>query len=241
MSKLYEALENASRERERLEIAKTPVIPPFEPPSWKCDLEMMGLYQAMNTALGRKKNRVVQFIGTQTGEGCSTMVRDLAGAAAAKLEESVLLLDLDTRPPYNDMTTDVTFQYHLEKLSIRAAPLDKAFCRTERGNLTISTFSLKSDPVLALLDMSHDDALWEGLREQFSLILIDAPPAAVSHMGFSLLGRCDGVVLVVRAEKTQWPVAVKVKEKIAREGGKIIGAVYNDRRLYTPGWLRKYL
>ena len=39
------------------------------------------------------------------------------------------------------MTTDVTFQYHLEKLSIRAAPLDKAFCRTERGNLTISTFS----------------------------------------------------------------------------------------------------
>ena len=89
--------------------------------------------------------------------------------------------------------------------------------------------------------MSHDDALWEGLREQFSLILIDAPPAAVSHMGFSLLGRCDGVVLVVRAEKTQWPVAVKVKEKIAREGGKIIGAVYNDRRLYTPGWLRKYL
>ena len=85
MSKLYEALENASRERERLEIAKTPVIPPFEPPSWKCDLEMMGLYQAMNTALGRKKkNRVVQFIGTQTGEGCSTMVRDLARRGSRK-------------------------------------------------------------------------------------------------------------------------------------------------------------
>jgi Mrp family chromosome partitioning ATPase len=240
MSKLYEALENASRERERLEMAKTPLIPPFGSPSWKCDTEMMDLYQAMGTALGRKTNRVVQFIGTQTGEGCSTIVRDLAGTAAAKLEESVLLLDLDARSSYNDMATDVTFRYHLEKLSIQAPP-DEAFCRTEHGNLTISTFSLKSDPVLALLDMSHDDALWEGLRERFGLILIDAPPAADSHMGFSLLGRCDGVVLVVRAEKTQWPAAVKVKEKIVREGGKVIGTVYNDQRHYTPGWLRKYM
>ena len=105
-------------------------------------MEMMGLYQAIDTALGRKTSRIVQFIGTQTGEGCSTIVRDLAGTAAAKLEESVLLLDLDPRPSYNDATTDATFQYHLEKLSIQAAPLDKAFCRTEQGNLTISTFSL---------------------------------------------------------------------------------------------------
>ena len=95
MSKLYEALENASREREKLEMAKTPVIPPFEPPSWKNDLEIMGLYQAIDAALGRKTSRVVQFIGTQPGEGCSTIVRDLAAAAAAKLEEAVLLLDLD--------------------------------------------------------------------------------------------------------------------------------------------------
>ena len=68
--------------------------------------------------------------------------------------------------------------------------------------------------------MAHDDDLWERLREQFSLILIDAPPAAVSPMGFSLLNRCDGVVLVVRAEKTRWQEAISVKEKIVREGGK---------------------
>ena len=36
---------------------------------------------------------------------------------------------------------------------------------------------------------------------------------------------------MVRAEKTRWPAAVNVKEKIVRDGGKIIGAVYNDRRL----------
>ncbi len=241
MSKLYEVLENASRERELLETARTPVIPPSQLPSRKTDMEMMGLYQAMNTALGRKTSRVVQFIGTQAGEGCSTIVHHLAGAAAARVEESVLLLDLNPGPSYSDVTLDATFQYHMETLNIQAAPFDKAFCQTEQGNLTVSTFSPKSDPILALLDMSHDDGLWERLRERFSLILIDAPPAAVSHMGFSLLERCDGVVLVVRAEKTRWPAAVNVKERVVRGGGKIIGAVYNDQRHYTPQWLRKYL
>ena len=89
--------------------------------------------------------------------------------------------------------------------------------------------------------MARDDASWERLKARFSLILIDAPPASVSPMGFPLLDRTDGVVLVVREQKTRFPAALAVKERIVREGGKIIGAVYNDRRHYAPGWLRKYL
>jgi Mrp family chromosome partitioning ATPase len=241
MSKLYEALQNASRERERLETAKTPVVRPFESPSWKSDLEIMGLYQAIDAALGRKTSRVVQFIGTQGGEGCSTIVRELAAAAAARLEEAVLLIDLDFRSPSIDAAADPTFRYHLETLGAEAAPVDTPFCETEHENFTVSTFSPKCDPILALFDMARNDGPWERLKERFSLILIDAPPASVSPMGFSLLDRSDGVVLVIRGEKTQWPAALGLKERILREGGKIIGAVYNDRRYYTPAWLRKYL
>jgi protein-tyrosine kinase len=242
MSKLYEVLESASREREKLEIPRTPFVAPQpDAPTRKSDIEMMGLYQAIDTALDRKANRVVQFIGTQVGEGCSTIVNDLACAAASRLEEPVLLLDIDPGSSYQDMATDVAFQYHLDQLGIPRASLDTAFCRTEQGNLTVQTFSLKSDPVLALFDMSRDKDLWDRLRERFSLILIDAPPAGASHAGFSLLEKCDGVVLVLRAEKTRWPAAMSVKERIVRGGGRIIGAVYNDGRSYTPTWLRKYL
>ena len=104
MSKLYEVLENASREREMLETARTPVIRPCQLPTWKTDMEMMGLYQAMNTALGKKMGRIVQFMGTQAGEGCSTIVRHLAEAAATKVEESVLLLDLEPGSSFSDAT-----------------------------------------------------------------------------------------------------------------------------------------
>ena len=129
MSKLYEALENASRERERLETAQAPVIRPFEPPSWKSDLEIMGLYQAIDAALGKKTSRVVQFIGTQPGEGCSTIVRDLAAAAAARLEEAVLLIDLDFRNSSSDAAADPTFRYHMETLGRRDAARRYAILR----------------------------------------------------------------------------------------------------------------
>ena len=75
----------------------------------------------------------------------------------------------------------------------------------EHDNFTISTFSSKCDPILALFDMARDDASWERLKARFSLILIDAPPASVSPMGFPLLDRTDGVVLVVRERKDAIP------------------------------------
>ncbi len=241
MSKLYEALENASREREKLENAKTSVIRPFGPPTRNDDLEIMSLYGAINAALGKKTSRVVQFIGTQPGEGCSTITHELAAAAASRLEETVLLLDLDFHNSLADGETDRTILSHLETPVLAAPAENKAFCETEREGFTFGSFSPNCDPVVALYDMAHDEGSWKLLRERFTLILVDAPPVSISPMGFSLLSRTDGVVLVVRAEKTRCPEAVNLKERISREGGKVVGAIYNDRRHYAPRCLRRYL
>jgi Mrp family chromosome partitioning ATPase len=47
----------------------------------------------------------------------------------------------------------------------------------------------------------------------------------------------DGVVLVVEAEKTRWPVAETVRDKIKNSGGNILGIVLNKRRYYIPDWI----
>jgi Mrp family chromosome partitioning ATPase len=51
----------------------------------------------------------------------------------------------------------------------------------------------------------------------------------------------DGVVLVVEAEKTRWPVAENVRDKIKGSGGNILGIVLNKRRYYIPEWVYKKL
>jgi len=46
--------------------------------------------------------------------------------------------------------------------------------------------------------------------------------------------KVDGVIFVVEAEKTRWPVAVASKEKVVKHGGNILGMVFNKRRFYIP-------
>jgi protein-tyrosine kinase len=45
----------------------------------------------------------------------------------------------------------------------------------------------------------------------------------------------DGIILVIRAEKSRWPVALSVKKKIPSHGDNPRGAIFKDRRCYLPG------
>jgi len=82
---------------------------------------------------------------------------------------------------------------------------------------------------------------FEKLRQRFDLILIDSPPATTSPDGLDISPKVDGIVLVVEADKTRWPVAESVKERIKRSGGKILGIVLNKRRYYIPNFIYKRL
>ncbi len=87
------------------------------------------------------------------------------------------------------------------------------------------------------LEFARGAGFWEPLRERFDLIIVDSPPATMFPDGPGIVSMVDGVVLVVEAEKTRWPVALSVKEKIERSGGKILGVVFNKRKYYIPSWL----
>jgi Mrp family chromosome partitioning ATPase len=82
---------------------------------------------------------------------------------------------------------------------------------------------------------------WEALRDRFDMIILDTPPATIYPDGLAMVRQVDGVILVVEAEKTRWPVALRVKEKITKNGGNLLGIVFNKRRFYIPEWLYKRL
>ena len=53
--------------------------------------------------------------------------------------------------------------------------------------------------------------------------------------------KVDGVVIVVEADKTRWPVVQSVREKIVQHGGRLLGMVLNKRRYYIPEFIYKRL
>ncbi len=82
---------------------------------------------------------------------------------------------------------------------------------------------------------------FEGVRKRFDLILVDSPAAIASPDGISFSRTVDGVVLVLEAEETRWPVAARVRDQIVRNGGRILGLVFNKRRYHIPNLIYERL
>jgi Mrp family chromosome partitioning ATPase len=92
-----------------------------------------------------------------------------------------------------------------------------------------------------MIDSLQMDTFLKRLRQRFDLILIDSPPATTSSDGLAISSKVDGIVLVVEAEKTRWPVTENVKERITKSGGNILGIVLNKRKYYIPEFIYKRL
>jgi Mrp family chromosome partitioning ATPase len=103
-------------------------------------------------------------------------------------------------------------------------------------NTTLFVSPLFQHSVLTPQKLGSDtsDKLWDEFRQRFEYVLIDSPPISASSDGLAIVRKVDGVIFVVEAEKTRWPVALAAKEKIVSHGGNILGMVFNKRRFYIP-------
>jgi protein-tyrosine kinase len=257
MSKIYEALEHARREIREVEHverpAQQPVERPTEPPvvtvtpvppvprahELNLEPEMTALYQTINSRLPDLNHKVIQFMASRRGEGTSTIIRELAKVITTVMGRSVLLLDVDRRNGNLRTFFDCAPPPELDEVVKGILPVDQAICRIEDTSLFVSPLFQHSVLTPQKLGSEATDDLWEQLRARFEYVLIDSPPVTASSDGLAIVRKVDGVVFVVEAEKTRWPVAVASKEKILSHGGNILGMVFNKRRYYIPEFIYK--
>jgi protein-tyrosine kinase len=203
--------------------------------------EMISLYQTIDSLLPGIQNRVVLLIGSRSGEGTSTVTRELAKVAALKLGKSVLIVDLDRSRPELKYYFNLKLEHDLEEIIKGEVPIEKAFCQIGDDSLYISPLFQQSILDPQTLDSAKSRNFWEQLRNRFDLILIDSPPATLFSDGPYIARQADGVIIVVEAERTSWPVVLSVKEQILKHGGNILGIVFNKRRYYIPRFIYRWL
>ena len=115
--------------------------------------------------------------------------------------------------------------------------MGQALCQVEESSLYVMPLFQEVVVTPRTLEFARGSRFWEPLRERFDLIIVDSPPATLFPDGLGMVSKVDGVVLVVEAEKTRWPAALSVKERIKQSGGKVLGIAFNKRQYYIPGWL----
>jgi len=245
MTKIYEALENAKVEVFQGESKTYPPRPgeTASPSTFSGSAiaKEIRVYQALASVIQDSTRKVIQFIGSRTGEGTSTVVREFARVSAAKFGKSVLVLDADQHHPTQHLFFHIIPDCGWQEVVRDNKPIEKALHQIGETKLFVSPSSEYSPSHPHVYNSLLIDDFLNKLRQRFDLILIDSPPATTSTDGLTISSKVDGVVIVVEAEKTRWPVAETVRDKIKRSGGSILGIVLNKRRFHIPDWVYKKL
>jgi len=91
-----------------------------------------------------------------------------------------------------------------------------------------------------LLESTNMKRLLASLKAQFDLIIVDAPPVLpVADPGI-LAGQADGVLLVIRAGKTQRKTILQAQELLKKAKAHLLGCVLTHVEYYLPGYYRYY-
>ncbi len=252
MSKLFEALQTAHKERLALEKdLDYQQGSQARPPSPRTDFasfrryheesELIALAQNIAARLPNPDQNVIQFIGSQAGEGTSTLVREFSLTVAENSTKPVLLVEADFKQPSQAKSFGIDVKSPLDFALKEGKPLDGVISQISDSNLFLATLSSQFFRSLTERSYFHSTDMWKTARSQFSLILIDSSPASVSNESLAICATVNGVILVLAAEQTRSAVVKNVKKQILSREGNILGIVYTKRKFHIPPSIHKLL
>ncbi|MGL1931969.1 MAG: hypothetical protein OCC45_09430 [Desulfotalea sp.] len=183
--------------------------------------EMIGLFNNLDTDKFETPLQLIQFISAHKNEGVTTISREFATVSAKLFGKTVLLLE-----KHPDQST----------IEGKAQEKDIPYYSITQTDAGYYTGSLSNSDHNLIWDKNNPQHL-DSLRDKFDTIIIDAPSLAESAIGLSSSRAVDGVVLVVEAESTRWPVTVKAKNQIEKAGGNILGFILNKQQHYIPQFI----
>jgi capsular exopolysaccharide synthesis family protein len=177
--------------------------------------------------------RVVLVTSARPGEGKTSVALNLA-ISLAQGGRSVVVVDADLRAGNCHTLLGLPNRYGLAHLINDDLPLDVGLQRTAvPGLYLIPRGTLPPDPA-ELLGSDRMQQILQGLRERFDLVLLDTPPAVAVSDAVVLSVHCDGVVLVLRAQRTPTEAVQRVVERFETAGARILGTVLMGVDMRTP-------
>jgi len=185
----------------------------------------------------RVGSTVVQMVSALSGEGTSSLARDLSLIAAKYSPLRVLLVDVGA-------PGDRQSEWFRRKLDyapsaqhyIAGLPADIVVRQVGAGALCVS--ETRGSCQVSAVDWALAVQI---LRNEFDLLILDSPALAGSFDAVMMAPHVDQNVLVVAAEATRSAVAQNLRDRIQDVGGNIAGTILNKRRFHIPRALYRFI
>ncbi|MBS4209168.1 CpsD/CapB family tyrosine-protein kinase [Bacillus sp. FJAT-50079] len=178
--------------------------------------------------MGEKKGRNILITSAGKQDGKSTTAANIA-VSMVQQKEKILLIDGNLREPNIHNIFKSSNETGLTDVLTGKSTFENAVYPTKIGSLDILTSGpIPSNPVELLASYSMKQLL-QKLNSFYDTIIIDSPPVLEVTDTKIIANLCDGVVLVVRQNKTKSEKIIETKKVLEYAKAHIIGVVLNEK------------
>lgn len=194
-----------------------------------------------NIQFSNLDDEIKTIVVTSSGpsEGKSTVMCNLA-VTMAQSGKKVLLLDCDLRKPTVHKKFLIPNGEGLTNILANNKKIGDVIKILNIPNLFVITSGPTPPNPAELLGSKKMKNVILELKENFDIILIDAPPVLPVTDGQVLSTISDGVILVAAYGKADKGAIVKAKDLITKVGAKVIGVVLNMIPTNSDGYYGKH-
>ena len=262
MGKITEALKKAAQERlgrlEKLDqkeevryqfIAKKtvdskidPRIVAFYDPVSPVTEQYKTLRTNIQSIKSEKPIKAITITSSTHSEGKTITAINLAISMAHDLnKKSILLVDADLRRAKITKYLGVNSELGLSDLISNGTNIDEALLNIGIENLTILPAGKIPRNPAEILGSTKMKNLINALRTKYDYVIFDTPPVIpVTDAG--LLGaQTDGVIMVVKASRTQKGVVSHSESLLKQTHAKLLGYILTNIQYHIPGYIYRYL
>ena len=183
---------------------------------------------------------ILAIVGCHRGEGATTVAANLAATLSRHADGTVLLMDADIGHP----SVHQIFNTKASPGFADAMAKGRCIARSVSSpvqNLHVLSAGGTNGNTFDMFNSNAFSKLLKSIPNRYRFVVIDVPAAREVSWAVPLASLCDGVVLVVEAERLRWEVAQNTKEQLLNSKANVLGVVLNKRRFHIPEWLYQTL
>lgn len=172
-----------------------------------------------------KKLKTLMITSAEPAAGKSSISLNLA-SVLSQGGKKVVIVDCDLRKPSIHMKLKLTNNKGLTDYLIGKIKLNEAI-RKVNNNLEVITSGNKATDPSNIIGSKAMEKFINELNEIYDYVIIDTPSIKNINDGLELANKCDGVIYVVKAEKTKKDDIIEGYRELEDINANIIGSILN--------------
>ncbi|MGG1149377.1 CpsD/CapB family tyrosine-protein kinase [Bacillus wiedmannii] len=218
----------AYKNRQKTNKVKGESIVAYTAPRSKISEQYRSLRTNIQLSSSMHKIRTIVITSPRYGEGKSTITVNLAVSIAQK-GEKVLVIDANLRTPTIHEMLEVENTIGLTDILNGKTNLVDAVKKTRMESLDVLTSGPVPFNPSEVLSSEEMDMLIQKAMERYDIILFDSSPVLEVTDTSVLADKCEGVLLVIRYNRTVNEDALETKRALSFTKSRMLGAILNGK------------